>query len=457
MRAVVYTRLSRRTDTNEVNLADQAKRCREFADRQGWEVVEVVDDYGESAFERDAIEDRPGFARVLELVAEGVVDVILAWRPDRLWRDPTEAAYVLRACRKAGVQAVATVTEGVRDPANPSDEMTATITAVVARYESAAKSARLRAKARQLAEAGRPPGGAAPFGYDTRRRIVPAEAELIREAFGHILAGGSIRSLAAAWGERGVRTKNGAEWTQPNLSRMLRQPHVAALRQHRDRIIGPATWDPIVSVEDWYAVQAALAESARTRSQRRTYLLTGGLAVCGRCGTAMVAQPVTGGARSIRCPRSPGAMGCGFVRRRADPVEAEVLARLWARLRAGDIPPDVVPRPVDSVSLADLEAVEAKLVQLGHDHYVADLISRPVFLAAHAPLAAEAERLRAALDRRPRGPRLPPPSEWEAGWGGYEFGMQREILRSAILTVTIHPAVRGNNRFDPTKVEIDWR
>ena len=96
-------------------------------------------------------------------------------------------------------------------------------------------------------------------------------------------------------------------------------------------------------------------------------------------------------------------------------------------------------------------------MQLGHDHYVADLISRPVFLAAHAELTAEAERLRAALDRRPRGLRLPPPAEWERGWEGYEFGVQRAILEATVERVVVMPAVRGNNRFDPTKIIVHFR
>ena len=65
MRTVIYARLSRRTDTNELNLEDQLKRCTEYATKQGWTVVAECSDYGESAFDRDDIEDRPGFAEVL--------------------------------------------------------------------------------------------------------------------------------------------------------------------------------------------------------------------------------------------------------------------------------------------------------------------------------------------------------------------------------------------------------
>jgi DNA invertase Pin-like site-specific DNA recombinase len=72
-----------------------------------------------SAFDRDAADVRPGFARVVKLVRASGVDVVVAWRPDRLWRDPIEANLFLRDCARHGVQLVATVLEGDRDPGNP--------------------------------------------------------------------------------------------------------------------------------------------------------------------------------------------------------------------------------------------------------------------------------------------------------------------------------------------------
>src|SRR6187431_1206622 len=127
MRCAIYARLSKKTAENELNLTDQIQRCRERAAERGWEVVAEFSDRAESAYDRENIDDRPGFGQLLELVRIGAVDVVLAWRPDRLFRDPIEAAVFLRTAAKAKVTSVSTVEEGDRDPSNPGDEMIASI------------------------------------------------------------------------------------------------------------------------------------------------------------------------------------------------------------------------------------------------------------------------------------------------------------------------------------------
>ena len=67
MRVVIYCRLSRRSDINAPNIDDQDARCREYAQRANWQIVEAVHDLGESAYDRDEDDQRPGFARVVEL------------------------------------------------------------------------------------------------------------------------------------------------------------------------------------------------------------------------------------------------------------------------------------------------------------------------------------------------------------------------------------------------------
>lgn len=454
---MIYARLSRKTDGNVMNIGDQVARCLEHAASRGWDVVEVIEDLGESAYDRDAADDRPGFGKLIDMVRTGQVDVVLAWRPDRLWRDPIESTTFLRDCTRAGVGIVATVLEGDRDPANPGDEMVSTMVAAVGRYESAAKSARLRAKARQLAEAGRPPGGATPFGYDRERNLVPAQASIVREAAVRVLAGESLRSVARSLNDRGVRTARGGEWDNGNLGRLLTRPHIAGLRQHQGKIIGPATWDPIIDMDTWTALQRLIRDPARRlNTHTRPYLFTGGIARCGVCTGPLIARPSSGSIRRYCCPSTTDLpAGCGKIQRNADQVETEVLGRLWTLITAGELP--IMPAPTPGVSIDEVNALDARLTELSRDFYVHELITRAEYLAARAPLAAAAEAARARLAGGPSVPTLPPAGEWQARWGSYEHGQRRAILTSVINTVTILPAVRGRNQFDPTKIEVDWR
>ena len=59
--AVIYVRVSTDEQSGPVNLLNQEKRCRDFCQQQGWPVVEVFTDPGESA--RTA--DRPEFQRMI--------------------------------------------------------------------------------------------------------------------------------------------------------------------------------------------------------------------------------------------------------------------------------------------------------------------------------------------------------------------------------------------------------
>ena len=462
MQVVIYSRLSRRTDGNSLNIREQVTRCREHCTARGWQVLEVIEDMGESAFDRTDDDARPGYGRLLELVRAGGVDVVLAWRPDRLWRDPIEAAVFLRDCHRHGVQLVSSVTEGDRDPANPGDEMVATIVAAVGRYESAAKSARLRAKARQLAELGQVGGGGTrPFGFEPDRVTVrEPEAMLIREAAQRVLDGATLASVVRWLNGSGIGPVAATGWSSHTLRRILSAPRTAGLRAHRGVVVGPAVWPSILDVEVWEQVRVILQDPARFRARgdHARYLLTGGVARCGACGRALIARPRGDGSRCYVCPppSDPGfrPAGCGKIRRLAEQVDREVIARLLVVLQEVD-PLQVDDRSSDSVVVAEVERLEVRLTDLARDHYADGLISRGEYFAAREPITARVAELRAQL--APRRRKQERPLQVEEIFAGDDVDAQRAIVADWIDAVIVLPAVRGLNRFDPTKIEVRWR
>jgi site-specific DNA recombinase len=84
-RAILYARVS--TDEqakSDYSLAQQLEALREYAAREGYEVLEEVSDPGESG----AYLERPGLDRVRDLVSAGGVSVVLAQDRDRFAREP---------------------------------------------------------------------------------------------------------------------------------------------------------------------------------------------------------------------------------------------------------------------------------------------------------------------------------------------------------------------------------
>jgi DNA invertase Pin-like site-specific DNA recombinase len=91
-RAVLYARVSTEEQARSgYSLAQQLEALREHAAREGYEVLEGVEDPGQSG----ASLARPGLDRVRDLVAKGGVSIVLAQDRDRFAREPAYL-YLLR-------------------------------------------------------------------------------------------------------------------------------------------------------------------------------------------------------------------------------------------------------------------------------------------------------------------------------------------------------------------------
>ena len=91
-RAILYARVSTDEQARSgYSLAQQIEALREYAAREGYEVLAEVSDPGQSG----ASLHRPGMDRVRDLVAAGGVSLLLAQDRDRIAREPAYH-YVLR-------------------------------------------------------------------------------------------------------------------------------------------------------------------------------------------------------------------------------------------------------------------------------------------------------------------------------------------------------------------------
>jgi site-specific DNA recombinase len=103
-RAAVYSRVS--TDDQAefgYSLAEQERRCRELAEREGWHIGEVYVEAGVSG----ALASRPELDRLMGAVADGKTDVLIVVDLSRLARDAGIMRDILRVLDAAGVRVVA--------------------------------------------------------------------------------------------------------------------------------------------------------------------------------------------------------------------------------------------------------------------------------------------------------------------------------------------------------------
>lgn len=452
-RAVIYTRISRDPEHDELGVTRQRHDCEQLCEREGFEVVEALQDDDRSAY---AGKRRPGYERLHQLLSDRTIDVVVAWHPDRLTRHPRELETLIEAL-EAATATVRTVTAGELDLSTPAGRMTARVVGAVARHESEHKSQRLRRKHQELAESGKLAGGGTrPFGYEQDRVTVrPDEAAIITELVKRFLEGESLRSLVRELDRRGIRTPTGSPWTSSPLRRLLISGRIAGLREHRS---GPtkAVWPAIITQDQHRLVVATFADESRHgAAPARKYLLTG-FVTCGPCGTRLVARPRGDKRPCYVCAAGVGLVGCGKIRTLSEPVEELVVAAVLEVL--GDLDLSREPERNDDALLAALTEVDQRQQELG-TMWAEGEIDRAGWQAASKAMDQRRKALEAQVARqgRAKGSRIAVDAAMASRWPSLPFDQQRAVIGHLVDRIVIAPALKGRNFFDPNRVSIIWK
>jgi site-specific DNA recombinase len=137
-RAILYARVSTEEQARSgYSLAQQLEALREYAAREGYEVLEEVQDPGQSG----ASLERPGMDRIRDLVAAGGVSVVLAQDRDRFVREPAYHYLLRREFQEHGTKIRALNDRGDE---SPEGELTDGILDQLAKYERAKTAERSR-------------------------------------------------------------------------------------------------------------------------------------------------------------------------------------------------------------------------------------------------------------------------------------------------------------------------
>src|SRR5215211_4527271 len=136
--AILYARVSPDEQARSgYSLAQQIEALRDYAAREGYEVLEEVQDPGQSG----ATLARPGMDRVRDLVAAGGVSVVLAQDRDRFAREPAYHYLLRQEFDEHGTKMYALNDRGDE---SPEGELTDGILDQLARFERAKTAERTR-------------------------------------------------------------------------------------------------------------------------------------------------------------------------------------------------------------------------------------------------------------------------------------------------------------------------
>ncbi len=322
--AAIYARVSSERQREEQTIASQTAALKEMAQAQGWMVPPpwVFEDEGYSG----AYLVRPGLERLRDLAAEGQIEAVLVYAPDRLSRRYAYQVLLIEELSRCGVEVVFA---RALKAETPEEHLLLQFQGMIAEYERAQIAERTRRGKRYRAKAGMVNVlSGAPYGYryvpksDTAEAyylVLEPEAEVVQAVFQrYTQARVSINALARELNERGVATRRAARWCRSTVWAMLRNPAYMGLacfgktetverrkitrplRQRggysprnsanrerpRDQWIGIPV-PPLVSEETFALAQEQL-EANKRFAPRRTIepTLLQGMLVCRRCGYA---------------------------------------------------------------------------------------------------------------------------------------------------------------------------
>src|SRR5277367_4821936 len=229
--AAIYARVSSEQQREENTIASQTASLIEFASSHDLQVPAewVFEDEGYSG----ATLERPGLERVRDLAAEGQIQVVLAYAPDRLSRKYAYQILLIEELARHGVE-----TLFVKAPQGDSaeDQLLVQFQGMIAEYERAQILERSRRGKRYRAHSGEISVlSGAPYGYRYVRKSDDAaaryeinhdEADIVRTVYDkYVGAAMSIGAITRHLNEQRILTCKGlGRWERSTLWAMLRNP-----------------------------------------------------------------------------------------------------------------------------------------------------------------------------------------------------------------------------------------
>ncbi len=324
--AAIYARVSSSKQREEKTIDSQISALKNYAAEQGLTIAPdyIFQDEGYSG----SVLVRPGLEHLRDLCAEGQLELILVYSPDRLSRKYAYQVLLLEEFGRSGVEVLF-----LKSPKTntPEEELLLQFQGMIAEYERAQISERCRRGKRHRAKCGLVNVlSGAPYGYRYIKKteysgasyeVYEKEAGVVREVYRLFTEESmSLGAIARHLNQQGISTRTGqSSWERSVISGMLKNPAYKGLACYgktklteRQRIMRPLRqkggfsprcsshrdlsreeWieipvPAIVSDETFEQAQEFLERNKRlSKRNTRTPTLLQGLMVCRECGYSL--------------------------------------------------------------------------------------------------------------------------------------------------------------------------
>ena len=311
MKAVLYARVSSEKQDIDLSISAQLKALREYAARNGHEIVKEYVDEAESG----KTTARPAFREMIAAArrSQKPFDLILVWKYSRFARSREDSIVFKTMLRKNGIRVIS-INEPSED--TPTGKLLEAMIESLDEFYSANLGEEVTRGMRESAGRGFYMSANAPFGYrkvkvndggKERPTLViePNQAKTVVSIFTQALEGKGSMEIVKQLNKDGIRGPKGNGWMKTTVRKILtNEAYVGillwGLHSTHDLpviqvlnawpfIIDKATFDRVqVIIKDR---TPAILHPKRVASR---YLLSG-LATCGHCGKALVGQDAKSG------------------------------------------------------------------------------------------------------------------------------------------------------------------
>lgn len=293
--AIIYIRVSDPSQIDNISFQVQTASCEKYAKEQGWKVIKIFKEEGESA----KFADRTKLKELIEYcrVNKGKVNVCLVYKIDRFARNQVDHYAIKARLLEYGVS-VRSATEPVDD--TPIGKVIEGLFAAVAQLDNDLKSERVREAMKSWVMKGRWVWGAK-FGYLNKKDatdhaiipIDPIKGPIVAELFKKFsTAQYTYKALADELKQRRITGKQGKPIHPQGIQKMLKDKfYIKIIEMYGEEIEG--FHDALTDPNTFYKCQEIIAKrSHKVTNKRETesidFPLRGRL-LCPECGEEMTA------------------------------------------------------------------------------------------------------------------------------------------------------------------------
>jgi DNA invertase Pin-like site-specific DNA recombinase len=287
MNAVIYARYSS-DNQREESIEGQVRECREYAEKNGMDIIGVYTDRAFSA----KTDNRPEFQQLIKDSANKSFEAVLVWKLDRFARNRYDSAKYKYVLKKNGVRVIS-ATETISEGAEGI--LLETMLEGMAEYYSVELAEKVKRGQTENALKCKYNGGGIPFGLyvDEEQHLKPdpVTAPLVKEMFVNYSEGMKLQQIVDKLNEKGVVNSRGNPLNVNSVGRILHNRIYIGEYKHSDVVV-PNGIPAIISEELFDTVQEMLNVNRRSIAKHKAaeeYLLTTKL-YCGKCKNQMFGE-----------------------------------------------------------------------------------------------------------------------------------------------------------------------